>query len=101
VPKAKLAQYVYHFKRLNDQYFFLFFFFFFSRVGVSCGATPSRVGATPSAAIGYFGDNVTYVCLQTHISVGGGAGRVTCNSSGLWEDDPTDSVPLCVGELVT
>ena len=72
----------------------------FQRAGVSCGAPPSRVGATPSApAIGYFGDSVTYSCDQTHLSAGGGSGRVTCNSSGLWEEDTTDSLPLCVGGL--
>ncbi|XP_070173703.1 sushi, von Willebrand factor type A, EGF and pentraxin domain-containing protein 1-like [Littorina saxatilis] len=64
---------------------------------IGCGAPPSRIGATASATIGYLGENVTYACDQSHVRVGGGSGHVTCNLSALWEEDATDSVPLCLG----
>lgn len=74
-------------------------FFCFTK-GIGCGAPPSRIGATASATIGYLGENVTYACDQSHVRVGGGSGHVTCNLSALWEEDATDSVPLCLGKFL-
>ena len=61
--------------------------------GVSCGASPVVPNASANKSSGVFGDVIEYECSMGYADNTGNVGRMTCNSSALWDPDSSLGAP--------
>ncbi|XP_041356733.1 sushi, von Willebrand factor type A, EGF and pentraxin domain-containing protein 1-like [Gigantopelta aegis] len=61
--------------------------------GVSCGTSPAVPNASANQSSGVFGDVIQYQCNVGYVDYTGNVGRMTCNSSALWDPNTTQGAP--------